>query len=182
MTLTLTLQLTGWLWSLWGWSCKGCDLSTDHSDPSTESAGHLTPAVLSWARPQSNGLVATIAPTSAFQLSQQAGMGRDFFQLQAGGFSLPVSGLNLLKRRLVFLEAWALDSPGPAQGPAKCVSRETTQGGQFSLGQEPNPALWGRDPTGIISPEVLTLLTHSYPLTFVSKLWIYQGPRRSFWG
>lgn len=179
MTLTLTLQLTGWLWSLWGWSSKGCDLSTDHSDPSTESAGHLAPAVLSWARPQSNGLVATIAPTSAFQLSQQAGMGRDFFQLQAGGFSLPVSGLNLLKRRLVFLEAWALDSTGASQ---VCLQGNNPKWPVLTWpGAKPGTVGTG-DPTGIISPEVLTLLTHSYPLTFVSKLWIYRGPRRSFWG
>lgn len=79
-------------------------------------------------------------------------MGRGFFQLQAGGFPLPVSGLDLLERRLVCLETWALDSPGPAQAPAQCVSRKTTQGGQFLLGHELNPALWGEGTPQAASP------------------------------
>lgn len=83
-------------------------------------------------------------------------MGRGFFQLQAGGFPLPVSGLDLLERRLVCLETWALDSPG-----ASTVRlQENHPRWPVLAWPRAEPGTVGRgDPTGSISLEILTLLT-----------------------
>lgn len=99
---------------------------------------------------------------SASQLSQEAGTGSGFFQLQEGRLPLPVSGLDLLKCRHVFPETWALNSPGPAQA-------------SLVLSWTP----WGHGTRQASSPQRFCLFSHTDYLTSVPRLWIHQGPRRS---
>lgn len=113
-----------------------------------------------------------IAPTSAFGFPS-AGRGGTFSNSRQGGYPSRCQDWTSCSTGLFSLR------PGSGQPSPVCVQ-----------GNNPRPVLTGQpgaepgtvgtgNPTSIISPEVLSLLTHSYHLTFVSKLWIYRGPRRS---